>query len=100
MFWRQEFVAVAHLSRFSAVAFDGLLWAWSVAVMHQMGRAETEAPERWSTELVGRGLVQEFWFGGLWDTVPGSNIVDQEVAVRMDYFVAEKPWDFVRSTID
>ena len=68
--------------------------------MHEVGHSEAETPQRCRSELVGGGLVEEFGFCGLGDTVSCAHVVQQEVAVGMDDLVPQELRDSIGSSID
>ena len=75
---------IGHGLRFAAVALDGVVESGSTPVVQQL-RAGANAPKRRRAHFLSRFLAS-----GLHDAVTGADVVEEEVAVRMDDLIAKR----------
>jgi hypothetical protein len=81
--WCEEVEIVGYALGFAAMALDGVVKGGGPAVVEQL-RAGAHSPER-----RGAQFAPGFLTAGLDDAVAGAYVMEQEVTVRVNDFIAE-----------
>jgi hypothetical protein len=87
LLWRQALVFFNHITGLARVAHDRLMVRHGLAVVHHPS-PKPYAPERSSAKLVRSGLIGVLGCRALYDAVAGTHVVKQEIAERMNDFIA------------
>ena len=85
---------LAYVFGLAAVPFDGVSQGQGFKIVH-VPRVRSQAPERHGAQLVSCVLRRI-----LHDAVAGSDVMQQEIAVRMNDLVAQSIGDSENSAID
>src|SRR5262245_27344921 len=90
-------VFLRHLRGLPGMTLDGLLFGHRQAIVHQ-AVARSERPQRSRSHLICCGRIFRQWQDRY--AVAGSDIVQQEIAIRMNDLVTERLWNGELAAID